>query len=522
MIEEVQKTVKVIRPTREFAADCDVKRFAAYCRVSTDSDDQANSFLTQVRYYTELARDDPKFELVDIYADEGITGTCVSKREEFKRLLKDCELGKIDIVYVKSVQRFARNSLECLEAVRKMSDCGVTVFFENDNINTKKMNSEMILYIKSAFAQNEALTYSNRLSMSYRMKMEDGTFITYHAPFGYRLEGQQLVVVPEEADIIKRIFELYLSGCGISKITGIMNQEYSGMRQNEWNNIAIRYILENEKYIGDSMLQKTYTPQVFPLHSRTNKGQKDRFYIENTHEAIISKEDYQAVQQRLKEHYGAKKPGKDKYLFSKVIVCSHCERAYRRKVQNGIVYWTCSTNGNAGRQCGGPNLQEEEIKAAFVRMYNRFRFHQKELLGTTISLLTEARTKVIAQRNEVSQIDAEIAKLASQSDMYHKLHSKNIMDDVSFAERIADVQERLTTLRTRRMKLLSEDDESRCIEQLHQLQDTLEELPKALLTFQTDVFEAIIDKIKVDEKKRITFVMKGGLRLAEPARRMAG
>ena len=138
MTDEKTKIVQVIRPTKEFAGDAGVKRFAAYCRVSTDSDDQINSFLTQVRYYTELAREDPTLELVDIYADEGITGTCMNKREEFKRLLKDCSLGKIDVVYVKSIQRFARNSLECLEAVRKMKDCGVTVFFENDKIDTAK------------------------------------------------------------------------------------------------------------------------------------------------------------------------------------------------------------------------------------------------------------------------------------------------------------------------------------------------------------------------------------------------
>ena len=231
-----------------------------------------------------------------IYADEGITGTCVSKREEFKRLLKDCSLGKIDIVYVKSVQRFARNSLECLESVRKMKDCGVTVFFENDRIDTAKMNSEMILYIKSAFAQNEAITYSKRLATSYRMKMEDGSFLTYNAPYGYKLENGQLYLNPDEAETVKHIFELYLGGDGVNRITATLNRENPN---GKWNAPRVRYILSNEKYIGDCMLQKTYTPPVFPLHSKTNNGQKDKFYVENTHEAIISKEDFDAVQKRL-------------------------------------------------------------------------------------------------------------------------------------------------------------------------------------------------------------------------------
>lgn len=268
MTDEKTKIVQVIRPTKEFAGEAGIKRFAAYCRVSTDSDDQINSFLTQVRYYTEVAREDPTLELVDIYADEGITGTCMNKREEFKRLLKDCSLGKIDVVYVKSIQRFARNSLECLEAVRKMKDCGVTVFFENDKIDTAKMSSEMILYIKSAFAQNEALAYSKRVSTAYRMKMEDGSFLTYHAPYGYRWDGQRLIVVPEEAEVVKKIYELYLSGNGVSRITSFLNKKGFTVGEEQWNSNRVRYILGNEKYIGDCMLQKTYTA----CHGKTAFG----------------------------------------------------------------------------------------------------------------------------------------------------------------------------------------------------------------------------------------------------------
>ena len=183
-----EKQVQIIRPLAEYSANAKVQRVAAYCRVSTDSDDQVNSFLNQVRYYTDFIRSSDTMELVDIYADEGITGTSVNKREDFKRMMNDAKLGKIDRIYVKSVQRFARNSLECLESVRKLTDYGVSIYFESDRIDTKSMSSEMMLYIKSAFAQNDSLTFSKRMSMSYRMKMEDGTFITCCAPYGYRLE----------------------------------------------------------------------------------------------------------------------------------------------------------------------------------------------------------------------------------------------------------------------------------------------------------------------------------------------
>lgn len=202
MAELQPKEVKIIRPTSEMAKNS-VLRVAAYCRVSTDSDDQVNSFIAQVKYYNDFIRLSDGMELVDIYADEGITGTSVSKREEFKRMIKDSRLGKIDRIYVKSVTRFARNSLECIENIRILKENGTSVYFENDGIDTDSMNSEMILFIKSAFAQSEALSGSKRVSTACRMRMERGTFVTTCAPFGYSLIEKQLIVVPEEAEIVR-------------------------------------------------------------------------------------------------------------------------------------------------------------------------------------------------------------------------------------------------------------------------------------------------------------------------------
>lgn len=196
---KAQRTVQIIRPTSEISTEEQKIKTAAYCRVSTDSDDQENSFLAQVKYYSDYIGSREDMVLVDIYADEGITGTSMSKREEFKRLLNDARLGRIDRVFCKSVSRFARNSLECLESIRALKDCGTTVIFENDNIDTKTMNSEMILYVKSAFAQSESLANSTCVSTAYRMKMENGTFTTYHAPFRYKLVNGNLEIIPEEA-----------------------------------------------------------------------------------------------------------------------------------------------------------------------------------------------------------------------------------------------------------------------------------------------------------------------------------
>ena len=264
------KTVHIIKPTIGTEAERMI-RVAAYCRVSTDSEDQANSFLAQVRYYSDFIQSQENMILVDIYADEGITGTCMNKREDFKRLIYDCSIGRIDRIYVKSVSRFSRNSLECIETIRKLKEYGVSVLFENDNIDTKTMNSEMLLYIKSAFAQSEALAGAKRVATAYRMRMENGTFTTYCAPYGYRLVDGKLVINPEEAQIVKRIFSLYLSGNGINTIAAIMNREAVEGKAH-WTTTMVRYILTNEKYIGDSMLQKTFTPQILPLRNIPNRG----------------------------------------------------------------------------------------------------------------------------------------------------------------------------------------------------------------------------------------------------------
>lgn len=315
-----QRTVQIIRPSSELSTEDQKIKAAAYCRVSTDSDDQENSFLAQVKYYSDYIGSREDMILVDIYADEGITGTAMSKREEFKRLLNDAKLGRIDRVFCKSVSRFARNSLECIESIRALKDCGTTVVFENDNIDTKTMNSEMVLYVKSAFAQSEALAGSARVSSAYRMKMENGTFTTYCAPFGYRLVNGNLEIIPEEAEIVRKIFNMYLSGLGINSISAKLNREAIEGNGRQWNNPAIRYILTNEKYIGDSLTQKHYTPPMLPLRCIRNKGERDKFYISNTHEAIISRNDFEAVQQLLADRNNKTIQNRKRYLFSHMNV----------------------------------------------------------------------------------------------------------------------------------------------------------------------------------------------------------
>lgn len=512
MIQHQQpKQVKIINPTIGAEAE-KVIRIAAYCRVSTDSDDQLNSFFAQVSYYNELIRSQENAELVDIYADEGITGTCMSKRDDFLRLIRDCTLGRIDRVYVKSVTRFARNSLECLETIRKLKECGVSVLFENDNLDTKTMNSELILYVKSAFAQNEALAGAKRVSTAYRMKMESGMFFTYSAPLGYRLVNGKLTVEPEEAETVKRIFALYLSGVSLNGIAAMMNREaVSG--KSHWSAVTVKYILTNEKYIGDSMTQKSYTPQIFPLRNRPNKGELDKFYTENTHPAIINKEDFNAVQMLIKERAERDSAPNTKRLLTQMLVCEECGWSYKYRVQNDIEYWVCSRKGNAGYECSGPNISQKSIYDAFIQMYNKLRQFEHEILDTALTMLRELRNKLIAENSEIRQIDIEIAKLCEQNNRYEKYRERKTMDDISYREQTDKLKGRLKELRSRRAKLLDDNENERMVDELRVLKENLQDYPTVIVDFDVDLFETIVKKIKVGHNGMLIFVLKGDLAL---------
>ena len=464
-------------------------RAAVYCRVSTDSEDQANSFAAQLKYYTDFIRGNTDFEFVDIYADEGITGTCVNKRDEFKRMMKDAANGKIDRIFVKSVSRFARNSLECIESIRKLANYGVTVLFENDNIDTKTMNSELILYVKSAFAQMEAMSGSKRVATAVRMRMENGECVATHAPFGYEFtEKGVLKIIPEQAEIVRRIFDLYLAGNGSNRIVEILNNEGVPSVNGKWTTVGVRYILTNEKYIGDTLHQKTYTPQIFSLRNRPNNGAVDQFYVENTHEAIVSREVFEAAQQRMRRNTIVPKAEKTQRLFDKMIFCEECEWAYKAKMLRGVRYWVCSRKSTAGHTCGGQNVREEEIKEAFVEVYNKLRVFEKEILDRTLAQILSVREKISGQNNEIAQIDAEIAKMCTQNNMYAQLHGQGIIDEVSYLERTTELGYKITELRNKRLKLLNADENEMLIENLRVLKEMLTESPRMILRFDPQLF----------------------------------
>ena len=516
-MEYAAKQVKIINPTKKIA---DLIRVAAYCRVSSDSFDQVNSFFAQVRYYTDYIRCNDRMTLVDIYADEGITGTSVDKRDEFKRMMKDAKNRRIDRVLVKSVTRFARNSLECLESIRALKSNGTSVYFENDHIDTSLMNSEMILYIKSAFAQNEAMAASRRMATSNRMRMESGTFVSPNVPYGYKLENGNLVIVEEEAARIRQVFELYLSGMGANNIVKEMRRTEKGNMR--WTMSGIKYMITNERYVGDMLMQKFYTPQILPLRSRPNKGELPMYYAENTHEPIISREMFEAVK-RVKAERDKNFPNThtEKVFLQGRVRCRCCNRAYRKRfLQTGEMAWICANRGTVDApNCTSLIYTDFEIKSAFVQMYNTLKQNEKTVVDETIAQLTALKVKVNAGNNEVAEIDEEIASLAEQNSVYAELYASGVIDEITYVGKTDKYQNRITELRARRLKIINEDEDEMCIEKMRELKRFLSENAESITEMDENIFTRIVDVVYAEADGALTFRLKCELELKIYVRR---
>lgn len=394
-----------------------------------------------------------------------------------------------------------------------MKSCGVSVLFETDRIDTEKMNSEMMLYIKSAFAQNESTSASRRMSTSIRMRMEDGTYVATNAPYGYKLVDNNLEIVPEEAEVIKKIFALYLQGYGTNVIAKIVRE--SDGEKRAWNKEGIRYILINEKYIGDSMWQKYYTPPVLPLRDRPNRGELPKYYCEGTQEAIISRKDFDAVQKLMKEreekHY--KRYRTEKKFFYRKIICRHCGWTYRAKEQQNGYIWSCSRKGMIGGECHARSYSDEDFYRAFIKLYNILKQNKRVLLDETISQLQTLKVKVNCGNNVIAEIDEELAALGKQNSLYSQMLANGVIDEITYHEKADKIKGKIEELRSRRLKIINDDDEETCLEELRQLRRIIDESPDYLTEMDKGLFGKIVKKIYAEEDGSLSFVLQGDLEL---------
>ena len=276
-------------------------RVAAYCRVSTLMEQQESSYEAQVGYYTEKIKSNPNWRLAGIYADDGKSATSTKKRADFQTMIDDCMAGKIDMVITKSISRFARNTVDSLTHIRKLKEKNIAVYFEKEGINTLEGSGELLITILSSQAQEESRNISENCRWGIVRRFEDGNVIVNHSKFmGYTKDKDgNLVIVPEEAEVVRRIFRLFLEGNSSYRIKQIL--EADGIRtatgNTVWQATVIDKMLVNEKYMGDALLQKTYTVDFLTKKKVMNKGIVPQYYVEDDHEPIIPKELFHLVQE---------------------------------------------------------------------------------------------------------------------------------------------------------------------------------------------------------------------------------
>lgn len=504
-------TVTVIQPTITEGKSRMI-RCAAYCRVSSDSEDQLNSFMAQTRYYSQVFEDSETEELIDIYADEGITGTREDKRDEFQRMLKDCRKGKIDRIYTKSISRFARNTRDCLKNVRELKTLGITIYFEKENIDTANMTDEMMITIMGGLAQEESVSISKNMKWSYQKRMLSGNYITQCAPFGYRLINNMLYIHQDEAKIVNEIFDYILSGGGVQSAAEHFRKKYSHLRK--WSQSSMRYLLTNEKYIGDTMLQKYYTPDIVGMKNRENHGQADKYYIENTHEPILTKEKFYAVQKLLEGRRTSKKQTAT-YPLTRKIECGNCHLHYRRKICREIIYWTCTKHDKRAEDCPNKQIAESNIYRAFTILCNKLLFNYKQILVPLQTALQDLKLKKFSGKTQVMDIHKEIAKLREQTHVLARLKTKGFLDEAKFIEQTTELTAKINKLQVELKKLTRSDDEDETLDQIEILIDFFEKRDNPITEFEESAFESIVEKIVVIDQHELEFHMIGGLKFKE-------
>lgn len=476
-------------------------RVAAYCRVSTDSDEQETSYDTQIQHYTSYIESHPDWVLAGIYADDGISGVNAKKRDEFQRMINDCHDGKIDMVITKSISRFARNTVDCLNYTRALKNKNIGVYFEKENINTLDAKGEVLMTIMASLAQQESESLSANVRLGLQFRYQQGKVQVNHNWFlGYtKDEDGHLIIDPEQAEVVKRIYREYLSGMSFLKIKrsleadGILN----GAGRAKWNESNIKQILTNEKYIGDALLQKTYTVDILEKKRESNKGQVPKYYVENSHEGIISKDIFLKAQDEIirranltKGTTQHKRVYSGRYALSGIVFCAHCGDIYRRIKWNNRGYksivWRCvSRVDKDGPDCSARTVREEHLQEVAVEAINGA-FREKEnilpLLIENIesSLEENVDDRIIAVNEQIKTLQQELLATAS---------NKNSGDEIGMEiRRLRDEKQAIQAEEASRQDLKKRIDE---------LIAFLEDLPCELTEYEEQFVRMLIDKITV-------------------------
>ena len=533
--------VEVIKANTPFDETAKVRkidrlRVAAYCRVSTDDEDQIKSYNSMVKYYTELIKNNNQWIFAGVYADKAITGTKVDKREDFQRLIQDCMDGMIDMVIAKSLPRFARNTLDTLKYVRMLKEKGIAVYFEVEKINTMK-DGEFLMTILSSVAQQEVENTSAYVKKGLKMKMKRGELVGFQGCLGYDYDvaTKSLSINEEGAKTVRYIFDRYVSGAGSTMIARELNEQgITTIKGNPWTTSSVMGIINNEKYKGDILLGKTFTVDPISKRRLENLGEEDRFYIRDHHQPIVSEETFARAQEIRERRNGGRKsptPGKREkysrqYAFSCMLECGFCGSSLsRRRWHSNSKYkktiWQCVTSTKSGkRYCpDSKGIPEQVIEEAFVESYKMLCSDNKDILEEFISRVEKTLSEDTA-RDKLMKYQKSADNLQSKRKTLLEKYLEGVVSQDIYEETDVGYERKLSNIRAN-IEMLEQQMEDEV-----SLKRRVEDFKKALSQnevlqeFDRGIFESIIEKVIVggydeDGNKdpyKITFIYKTGFR----------
>ena len=511
------------------------KRVAAYVRVSTNGEEQLQSFNSQKEYYQDKISANKEWALVGIYADEGITGTKTNKRDEFLRMIDDCMNGLVGIVITKSVSRFSRNLVDVLSYTRMLKAKGVTVIFEKENIDTSTMESEMQLSLISALAQNEVESLSQNVSLGVQMKMSRGEQMGFNGCLGYDYhpEDKSISINEQEADTVRMIYDLYVQGYGAYTIAKELTRlgKVNKKGKVKWTDSGIRGILKNEKYKGDLLMGKTYTVDPISKRRLDNRGESNKYYTRNHHEPIVSEEIWNKAQEIRESRYHTNENVSDaartkfarKYAFSSMCQCGFCgtnltRRSHHQDTQHKKPVWKCRTAANKGiENCPHSKaIDEVIIENAFLEMFQLLAENFDDVLESVLSSLEDTISKDDSTEKQ-KRVEKEISALEKKRKKLTDMYLDDKISKEAYDDKYSELNHKLEKCEEERL-LFSENALSQK-NIANRMKTIREKLKNAEICDEFDrlVFESIVEKVIVGENAedgtidpyKLTFVLKG-------------
>ena len=541
MTDEKQRII-IIPPKPELqqtAAVTKQLRVAAYCRVSTKEEEQASSYEAQCEYYTDKIMSNKEWTMAGIFADEGITGTSTKKRTEFLRMIRQCKQKKIDLILTKSIQRFARNTLDCINYTRILRQLGIGVLFEKENVNSLPPDSEFMITMYGAMAQSESESISDNIRRGRQMHAKVGTLkIPCHWLYGYKKDADgKFCIIPEQAEVVREIYERYKDGASLRNLKDWLeeNQIKTVLGTADWSISVIKGILTNEKYCGDVLLQKTFCTDVISKKIVKNVGQMAQYYMPDHHEAIVSREQYNAVKAEMARRSALRSPSKEavtgrscytsKYALSDRLFCGECGTLYRRKTRNvkGNIYheWRCISRLEYGKKyCHeSPTLREIPLQSAILAAINSAMSNKAALVDRIKNVVSLELLPVQGQTMSLADIERRLTQFDEQ---FQQLLAEAIDADDKEAcnAQFTEILTEQTALKKQKETILqSSTDADHVCTRMKQAEQAIENTAQTITEWNENAVRQIVERVTVLSADEVLVRIKGG---AEIKQRLEG